>query len=153
MTKREVVKALKEYDPDTEVILYLDAGKKGLVEECSVRAEFEGYGVGFLASTMWRFSKLKSTEMTVGDVLKTLKKKLDKMTEKDFVGVYNEESSDGSTEFSDVTWDDVTPTDVREQASLWDLYYSGDIDCECTFQGLDSLEIDVDGTVYQLNEE
>lgn len=153
MNNKELRKELKQYDPDTEVIVYLDPGKKGLVEECSVRAEYEGYGVSFLASTNWRFAKLRSTDMTVGDVLKALKKKLSNMTERDFPGVYNEESSDGSTDFSDVSWDDVTPTDVREQASLWDLYYSGDIDCDCTFQGLDSLEIDVDGEVYQLNEE
>jgi hypothetical protein len=146
MPYKEIVKELKKYDPSTKVELSLNPGKKGLVEECQTRAEYEGYNVYFLASTCWRSSELRTTEMDVEDLMKVLKKKkLEKMTHKDFYGVSNENSIDGGMEFSDIEWDDDTPEEIKEEADMHDLYFKGDIDCECTFDGLDSIEIEVEG--------
>ena len=110
MPYKEIVKQLKQYDQEQRVELILDAGKKGLVEECQTRAEYEGYGVSFLASTTWRSSEVKTREMYLEDVVALLKKKkLPKMTDDDFYGIYNEESSDGGMDFSDVEWDEDHP--------------------------------------------
>jgi len=142
MPYKEVVKQLKKYDSDTTVELSLNPGKKGLVEECQTRAEYEGYSVSFLASTTWRSSDLRTTEMTVGDIVALLKKKkLSKMTDRDFYGISNENSSDGDMDFSDIEWDKGTPEQIQDEASLYELYFKGDIDCDCTFNGLSSISI------------
>jgi len=127
------------------VKLILTPGKKGLIEECTVSTEYEGYGVSFVAAICWRFSTLKSNDMTLGEVVDVLKKKkLDKITNKDLYGCHNEESSDGGTDFEDVEWDEGTPEEVQEAADLWDLYSTGNIDCECVFHGLESFEIELE---------
>lgn len=154
MPYKEIVKELKKLDQDQQVELVLDAGRKGLVEECQTRAEYEGYSVSFLASTNWRSSEVKTTEMYLEDVVKLLKKKkLAKMTDRDFYGIYNEESSDGGMEFSDVEWDEGTPEEIQEEADLYDLYFKGDIDCDCRFEGLVGLEIYVGDDSYVITEE
>jgi hypothetical protein len=154
MPYKEIVKELKKLDQNQQVEVILDAGKKGLVEECQTRAEYEGYGVSFLASTNWRSSVVRTTEMYLEDVVKLLKKKkLAKMTDNDFYGIYNEESSDGGMEFSEVEWDDDTPEEIKEEADLYNLYFEGDIDCECTFSGLVGLEIYVGDDSYSITEE
>lgn len=149
MPYKEIVKELKKLDQDQKVELILDAGKKGLVEECQTSAECEGHWVSFLASVNWRSSEVKTTEMVLEDVVKLLKKKtLAKMTDRDFYGIYNEESSDGGMEFSEVEWEEGTPEEIKEEADLYDLYFKGDIDCDCRFQGLVGLYIEVDGESY-----
>jgi len=155
MPYKQIVKELKKFDQDQRVELILDAGKKGLVEECQTSAEYEGYGVSFLASTTWRSSEVKTTEMYLEDVVKLLKKKkLSKMTDNDFYGIYNEESSDGGMEFSEVEWDKGTPEEIQEEADLYDLYFKGDIDCECTFSGLSALSIELEsGESFSITEE
>jgi len=154
MPYKEIVKELKKLDQDQQVELILDAGKKGLVEECQTSAEYEGYGVSFLASTNWRSSEVKTTEMHLEDVVKLLKKKkLAKMTDRDFYGIYNEESSDGGMEFSDIEWDDDTPEEIKEGADLYNLYFDGEIDCDCRFEGLVGLEIYVGLDSYSITEE
>jgi hypothetical protein len=154
MPYKEIVKELKKLDQDQQVEVVLDAGKKGLVEECQTRAEYEGYGVSFLASTNWRSSEVRTTEMHLEDVVKLLKKKkLAKMTDRDFYGIYNEESSDGGMEFSDIEWDDDTPEKIKEEADLYNLYFEGDIDCDCRFEGLVGLEIYVGDDSYSITEE
>jgi hypothetical protein len=154
MPYKEIVKELKKLDQDQRVELILDAGKKGLVEECQTSAEYEGYGVSFLASTNWRSSEVKTTEMHLEDVVKLLKKKkLAKMTDRDFYGIYNEESSDGGMEFSDIEWDKDTPEEIKEEADLYNLYFEGDIDCDCKFVGLVGLEIYVGLDSYSITEE
>lgn len=154
MPYKEIVKELKKLDQDQQVEVILDAGKKGLVEECQTSAEYEGYGVSFLASTNWRSSEVKTTEMHLEDVVKLLKKKkLAKMTDRDFYGIYNEESSDGGMEFSEVEWDGDTPEEIKEEADLYDLYFKGDIDCDCKFVGLVGLEIYVGLDSYSITEE
>ena len=142
MPYKEIVIELKKYDPSSKLELSLNPGKKVLVEECQTSAEYEGYSVSFLASTCWRSSDLRTTEMDVEDLMKILKKKkLEKMTDRDFYGVHNEFSSDGGMEFSDIEWDKDTPEEIKEEADMHDLYFQGEIDCECTFSGLDSIEI------------
>lgn len=153
MPYKEIIKELKKLDQDQQVELVLDAGRKGLVEECQTRAEYEGYGVSFLASTNWRSSEIKTTEMYLEDVVKLLKKKtLAKMTDRDFYGISNEESSDGGMEFSEVEWDDDTPEEIQEEADLYDLYFKGDIDCECRFEGLVALDIYIDGDCWTIRD-
>lgn len=153
MPYKDIVKQLKALDQEQKVEIILDAGKKGLVEECQTSAEYEGYWVSFLASTSWRSSEVKTTEMTLADVVKLLKKKtLAKMTDKDFYGIYNEESSDGGMDFSKVEWQKGTPEKVKEEADLFDLYFKGEIDCDCRFQGLVGLDIDVDGENYVIRD-
>jgi hypothetical protein len=153
MPYKEIVKQLKALDQEQKVEVVLDAGKKGLVEECQTSAEYEGYSVSFLASTSWRSSEVRTTEMTLADVVKLLKKKtLAKMTDKDFYGIYNEESSDGGMEFSEVEWQEDTPEEIKEEADLFDLYFKGEIDCDCRFQGLVGLDIDVDGEGYTIRD-
>lgn len=154
MPYKDIVKELKKLDQDQRVELVLDAGKKGLVEECQTNAEYEGYWVSFLASTNWRSSEVKTTEMTLEDVVKLLKKKtLAKMTDKDFYGIYNEESSDGGMDFSEVEWQEGTPEEIQEEADLYDLYFKGDIDCDCRFQGLVALDIYIDGDCWTIRDE
>jgi hypothetical protein len=153
MPYKDIVKELKKLDQDQQVELILDAGKKGLVEECQTSAEYEGYWVSFLASTNWRSSEVKTTEMTLEDVVKLLKKKtLEKMTDRDFYGIYNESSSDGGMEFSEVEWQKDTPEEIQEEADLYDLYFKGEIDCDCKFQGLVGLDIYVDGDIYTIRD-
>ncbi len=153
MPYKDIVKELKKLDQDQQVELILDAGKKGLVEECQTSAEYEGYWVSFLASTNWRSSEVKTTEMTLEDVVKLLKKKtLEKMTDRDFYGIYNESSSDGGMEFSEVEWQKDTPEEIQEEADLYDLYFKGEIDCDCRFQGLVGLDIYVDGDIYTIRD-
>lgn len=83
--------------------------------------------------------------MSLGEVVDVLKKKkLEKMTDRDFYGIVNENSVDGGTDFEDVEWDEGTPDEVKDEADLWDLYSSGDIDCENRFQGLVSLTIETE---------
>jgi hypothetical protein len=154
MPYKEIVKELKKLDQDQRVELILDAGKKGLVEECQTSAEYEGYWVSFLASTNWRSSEVKTTEMYLEDVVKLLKKKkLAKMTDKDFYGIYNESSSDGGMEFSEVEWQEDTPEEIKEEADLYDLYFKGDIDCDCRFSGLTGLEIYVEDDIFSITED
>jgi hypothetical protein len=153
MPYKDIVKELKKLDQDQRVEVILDAGKKGLVEECQTSAEYEGYWVSFLASTNWRSSEVKTTEMTLEDVVKLLKKKtLAKMTDRDFYGIYNESSSDGGMEFSEVEWQKDTPEEIQEEADLYDLYFKGEIDCDCRFQGLVGLDIYVDGDIYTIRD-
>lgn len=145
MPYKNLVKELKALDQDQRVKLILSPGKKGLIEECTVSTEYEGHGVSFIAATCWRFSTLKSEDMTLGEVVSVLKKKtLDKITHKDLYGAYNEDSVDGGTDFEDVEWDEGTPDEVKEAADLWDLYSTGNIDCECVFHGLESFEIELE---------
>jgi len=155
MPYKNLVKELKALDQDQRVKLILTPGKKGLIEECTVSTEYEGYGVSFVAAICWRFSTLKSDDMTLGEVVDVLKKKkLDKITNKDLYGCYNEESSDGGTDFENVKWDEGTPEEVQEAADLWDLYSTGNIDCECVFRGLESFEIELeDFSSYVVNAE
>ncbi len=154
MPYKEIVKELKKLDQDQQVELILDAGKKGLVEECQTSAEYEGYGVSFLASTNWRSSEVKTTEMHLEDVVKLLKKKkLAKMTDRDFYGIYNEESSDGGMEFSEIEWDKGTPEEVKEEADLYNLYFEGEIDCDCRFEGLVGLQIYVGLDSFSITED
>ena len=109
MPYKEIVKELKKLDPDLSVEITLDPGPKGYVEVCRVRAEYEGYGVSFDASFNYRTATLETNEMTVGEVIKLLKKKkVDKMTDRDFPGIANVCSTDSnSPEYEDVEWDDV----------------------------------------------
>lgn len=153
MPYKDIVKELKKLDQDQQVELVLDAGKKGLVEECQTSAEYEGYSVSFLASTNWRSSEVKTTEMYLEDVVKLLKKKtLAKMTDRDFYGIYNEESSDGGMDFSDVEWEEGTPEEIKDEADLYDLYFEGEIDCDCKFQGLVALDIYVGGESFTIRD-
>jgi hypothetical protein len=153
MPYKDIVKELKKLDQGQRVELTLDPGKKGLVEECQTSAEYEGYWVSFLASTNWRSSEIKTTEMDLEDVVKLLKKKtLDKMTDRDFYGISNENSSDGGMDFSDVEWQEGTPEEIQEEADLYDLYFKGEIDCDCRFDGLVGLDIYVDGDIYTIRD-
>lgn len=132
----------------------MDPGKKGLLEECSVRAVHEGYEVSFIAGTTWRFATLKTTDMTLGDVLEVLKKRpMTDMDDGDFPGVLNEESNDGGTEYYEIEWQDDTPEEIKESADFFDLYFSGDIDCECSFVGVESIIIEIDGETHTFERE
>jgi hypothetical protein len=93
--------------------------------------------------------------MTVGEVIDLLKKKkLAKMTDRDFPGITNVCSTDSnSPEYEDVEWDEGTPEEIQEEADLFDLYFSGDIDCDSTFNGVDSFDIYVDGEYYTVKDE
>lgn len=155
MPYKEIVKELKKLDPDANVEITLDPGRKGYVEVCHVRAEYEGYGVSFSASFNYRAATLETNEMTVGEVIDLLKKKkLAKMTDRDFPGITNVCSTDSnSPEYEDVEWDEDTPEEIQEEADLFDLYFSGDIDCDSTFNGVDSFDIYVDGEYYTVKDE
>jgi copper chaperone CopZ len=155
MPYKEIVKELKKLDPDMNVEITLDPGPKGYVEVCTVRAEYEGYGVSFDASFNYRTATLETNEMTVEEVIKLLKKKkLDKMTDRDFPGITNVCSTDSnSPEYEDVEWDEGTPEEIQEEADLFDLYFSGDIDCDSTFNGVSSFDIYVDGEYYTVKDE
>lgn len=153
MPYKDIVKILKKYDQDQSIELILDPGKKGLVEECSVRTEYEGYGVSFVAATNWRSADIRTTEMTVGEFVKLLKKKLlSDMTDEDFPSMNNENSYDGSMEFYDIEWDADTPESIIEEADMHDLYFKGDIDCECKFDGLDNINVYLEDDFFSITD-
>lgn len=155
MPYKEIVKELKKYDPDLSVEITLDPGPKGYIEVCNVRADYEGYGVSFSAAFNYRTATLETKEMTVEEVIKLLKKKkLAKMTDRDFPGITNVCSTDSnSPEYEDVEWDEGTPEEIQEEADLFDLYFSGDVDCDSTFNGVSSFDIYVDGEYYTVKDE
>lgn len=155
MPYKEVVKELKKLDPDTNVEITLDPGPKGYVEVCRVRADYEGYGVSFSASFNYRTATLETNEMTVGEVIDLLKKKkLEKMTYRDFPGITNLCSMDSnSPEYEDIEWDEGTPEEIQEEADMFDLYGSGDIDCDSTFSGVSSFDICVEGEYFTVSDE
>lgn len=92
--------------------------------------------------------------MTLGDVIEVLSKRpMSDMDDGDFSGLYNEESTDGGTDYYEIEWQEGTPDEVKESADFFELYYSADIDCEVSFIGVESVIVEVDGDVYTFNRE
>ncbi len=155
MKAEEIIQELSKFELDQPVILQVYPGRKNYTEITHVNAEYDDYWVSFDTYLTYRYADLTTRNMVVEDVLQILKTEtLDTISDSNFYDLELGTATDsGSPEFEDVEWQEDTPDYIREEADLWDLYFSGDIDSEHSFVGIQSLTIEVGDESYVLEHE
>lgn len=135
MKNKETIQELKKLSPDDSVEIRMEMYKKSLVEICYHVGKKFGKSFSCESQTLWRSADVKTEDMCVEDIMKVLRKKdLSELTNKDFDGLYLEESSDGDLDVSDVEWDEPLTEEEESSCSSNDLYWDSEIsDSELEF--------------------
>lgn len=143
----EIIKELKDYIDNDDLVIRLSFGRKSLSETLYVNGTWEGKDYSITADICWRSGELKTTYMDVSELIDLLKKKtISEMTHKDFTDLELVETRDGDTSFYDLEWSEPLTEEEQDDApSEWDMYNDGEInDSFYEFDGgIDSLKIEV----------
>lgn len=124
-----IIETLKALSEDTEITLTLDFFRKSLQENSVIIGNWKNYSYVFDARTDWRSGKLFTKNMSIEEVIELFNTKaIEIMQDSDFSSLELIETSDGSTDFSEIDWlPELSEDDIDEVPSIWDLYNSGDI--------------------------
>lgn len=135
MKNEKLVEQLEnEYKPDDDTSVELDF-PYGIGETNYHRGTWRGFPFTCTSSIGWKRGRLKTDQMSVSDLIDLLKEKdLSEMSSEDFQYLELVETQNGSTDVTDIEWEETPAEEDLDEFDPMDLYNDSDItDCEYEF--------------------
>lgn len=145
-----IIKQLEQLSDDLDIrdiTVTLTCSKRALSEKNVVIGQWKDKNYAFDVFINWRSGSLYTSYVTKDELIDLFKEKtIAQISSDDFQDLELVESSDGSTDFSDIDWNpELTDEEKDEAPSASDLYWEGEItDCEYEIEkgGIASIKIE-----------